>query len=137
VPTIAAFVGMVPSALWQGRDLLAERSPKDTRVFSRTRASLPVESVNLFAVRDGEWKLIVDQQNNEEFLFNLTEDAEETDNVLAENPDIAQALRSALAAHRQQCNALHERLAIPDHAAEPAEISDEIKQQLEDLGYMR
>lgn len=137
VPTIAAFVGLAPSVLWQGRDLLAGRPPKDTPVFSRTRASLPVEMVNLFAVRDGEWKLIVDQHTKEEFLFHLTEDAEETDNVVAENPDIAQAFRNALAAHRQQCNTLHERLAIPDDAAEPAEMSDEIKQQLEDLGYMR
>ncbi|MFO7975360.1 MAG: sulfatase [Candidatus Hydrogenedentota bacterium] len=136
VPTIAGFVKMPSSELWQGRDLLGGDSRRDARVFSRTRASIPFESVDLLAVREGGWKLIVDQHTDEDALFNLAKDPGETRNVLGERPKAATALRNALTAHRRQCQTVHERLAIPDDTAKPAELSDETMEQLKDLGYV-
>lgn len=137
LPTIAAFVGMAPSALWQGHDLLAERTRDDARVFSRTRAAIPFENVDLFAVQDGAWKCITDLHTGKDALFNLARDPGETQNVLDENPEVAAALRNALTAHRQQCEAVHERLAIPDAAVKADELSDETMEQLKDLGYVQ
>lgn len=137
VPTIAGYVGIAPSDAWQGRDLLQGDGSGPAYVFSRTRASLPVEMVDLHAVQHDCWKLVADQHTGEALLFNLAEDPGETRNMQVENPDIVAAMRNALAAHLAQCGSLRERLKIPEHEGEPAELSDETMQQLRDLGYVR
>lgn len=41
------------------------------------------------AIRDGEWKLLVNPDGTRLQLYNLTKEPTETDNVLSENPEVA------------------------------------------------
>ena len=136
VPTIAAYVGIPPSDIWQGRNLLEEPNAADRPVFAHTRGALPVELVDLDAVRRGFWKLVVDRRSGEKRLFDIEQDPLEQQDVLRANVEIADALGNTLGAHYEECHALHSRLEISDDS-QPKELSDEILEQMRDLGYLQ
>jgi arylsulfatase A-like enzyme len=53
------------------------------------------------AIREGQWKLLVNDDGSSTELFNMQTDANETNDVSQENPQITQRLRSAVLAWRK------------------------------------
>ena len=115
---------------------MEEPNAADRPVFAHTRGAIPAEFVDLDAVRRGPWKLVVDRRSGKESLFNIAQDPLEQHDVLGANAEIAGALGNALAAHYEECHALHGRLEIADDT-QPKELSDEILEQMRDLGYLQ
>ena len=62
------------------------------------------------AVRDGDWKYLVNYDGSDPQLYNLTKDASEKRNLLAQHPEIAEKLSSAV----QKWNA-----SLPQDAGNP------------------
>ena len=53
------------------------------------------------AVRDGKWKLLVNRDGSGAELYDVTRDPNESKNVIAEHPDVAERLTSAALAWRE------------------------------------
>lgn len=81
----------------------------------------------LRAVRTGAWKFIRGS-DGDEWLFNLEEDPDETENLAAERPD----RRDELTAILQDWTS-----TLPPVTGEPVEMDATTKSRLEDLGYLQ
>jgi arylsulfatase A-like enzyme len=81
------------------------------------------------AARTPEWKCLWHIVDNEIELYQLSDDPEETVNVSSDHPDVVEWLKSEMEAYRDAAQATDTDL--PD-----VEESDEVKQRLEDLGYV-
>ena len=104
--TIAAAAGVtVPrEAGHEGMNLLptaleSQRGPQARQLFWRTRAG----GVTQQAVRDGDWKLLVDGPSA--LLFNVREDPGETRDLAARRPEIARRLGALLRSWNQSVDA--------------------------------
>lgn len=81
------------------------------------------------SLRSPEWKLIEDGGAGATQLFDVARDPGEQRDLAAARPAERRALAAELAAHQQKL------AASPALAREQAEVSDEMKQRLEALGY--
>jgi arylsulfatase len=83
-----------------------------------------------WAVREGDWKLVLDDQAGKLELFNLAADPGERRDRLAEEPEVTERLLAEL-------EAFVERVGgdlLP--RAEEAEVDEELMRRLESLGYV-
>jgi arylsulfatase A-like enzyme len=62
------------------------------------RGGNPKASLSDLAIRDGNWKLLVDRNGRGAQLYNLADDERETENVAELNPKVTERLRQALLA---------------------------------------
>ncbi|MBD3246390.1 MAG: sulfatase-like hydrolase/transferase [Candidatus Omnitrophica bacterium] len=108
--------------LWEQR----ERGAR-TAIVSTTYAYFPreetLEAFSKYAVRDGEWKYLLDLRQEREELYHLSQDPEEQKNVLEKYPEQRSRLEKVLRDH----------VEIGGHTPEEKEA---LRQQLEDLGYL-
>jgi N-acetylgalactosamine-6-sulfatase len=103
LPTLCAAAGVTPPGddILDGENMLAafqgEKLIKKRPLFGRTypkpidRASYP-----RLAVRDGDWKLMMNNELVPVALFNIPTDRSETKNVLKKHPEIAKRLSDML-----------------------------------------
>jgi arylsulfatase A-like enzyme len=76
--------------------ILEEKAPQVERtLFWRTAGPAP-ENMNQKAVRNGDWKLIVDGAASRTFLFNVREDPGERVDWFSRRPDVAERLQNLL-----------------------------------------
>ena len=123
-PTILAWAGIDIPPPMEGRDLL-ERPEGDQpqRVFSQYGSQI-------YSLRTRRWKLIVGGKWANPMLFDLERDRAESRNVARANPVVVDSLIDELAIWR-------ETRPRPNLSTRPPmNIDEEVKQQLEALGYL-
>jgi arylsulfatase A-like enzyme len=128
MPTILGYLGLtIPEAV-QGRSLIG-RAVIEGEIYSH----LFLSGFPLYhSVVDGEWKLIrrIDEDGEQTYqLYNWVEDATETRDLAAEQPDRTASLVRALEA----------KLAADSEGEAAAEIplTEELQEELEALGYLQ
>lgn len=86
-PTLAAMLGLDAAPSWQGQDLLSESyEARPTLLFGRSAFSAN-------AIVDGNYKYIEYPDSEQRMLFDLGVDPHEQNNLLAREPDKADAYR--------------------------------------------
>ena len=104
--TIAAMAGVSApkDKPFDGIDLLpilSGKSPQTPRTLFWRRVEPKDPRIHV-AVRDGNWKYIVDKENGEQFLFDLGNDISEKSNLAMENPEKCSALKMKIAEWEKQ-----------------------------------
>lgn len=84
-------------------------------------------SGELFGCRTSVWKYIFRWGDDEEYLFHLAADPEESKNVLDAHPDVADRFRTIITDYRTKIDA---------GTGSNIEYEAEVKERLADLGYM-
>ena len=131
MPTLLSIAGIEPSVGLQGRDfstLLDRDSPEPSGV---SRASATSDRPGLHTIRTSDYKLIVDIDTGETWLFHAREDPGEQDNLSTERPEVVEELRDRLLtqiAESTAKGALGKRLAP---------VPNELVEQLRALGYVQ
>lgn len=130
LPTILDYAGLDPPDACIGSSLRSFDDPQweDRTVFTHAKEqSVPDASV---MACDGEWKLIAEATGEPTELYHLTDDPGETVNLVEDRPDVRERFADRLSTHLA---AVDERSTDAD---DPAEISDDIQDRLEQLGYL-
>jgi hypothetical protein len=78
------------------------------------------------SVRSLDWKYIQNRQRGTEELYNLSDDSEESIDVSEEHPDILDEYQKIL----------ERRLKSVSEQSRSVDISDNVQDQLEELGYL-
>ncbi|MGE4605468.1 MAG: sulfatase [Myxococcota bacterium] len=111
------------------RDGASLDSERPVFVYRRPFPDTYVEGIHvngdLYGIRVGKWKLIVGEKEHRRELYDLERDRDESNNVVAENPDVAAALEGRLERFKQQYRASD---AVP-------RVSEQDRKGLEALGY--
>lgn len=107
MPTLTKLVGYTPSSdlNWDGRDVWPLVTGEQQKAEPRT---LYIALPGSAALRDGDWKLIVNKENKQ-LLFNLAADPYEKTDLAKQEPQRVQELVALLAKMREK-----DRTAIPD-----------------------
>jgi len=123
-PTMLDVAGLDIPETMRGQSLV----PAIERGYSDTEAIISEwdhHGERVASVRTTAWKYIDDRLRNQEKLYNLTSDPDETTDVLQEYPDVADRLRDTLT-------------ALPDNSPREAipDLDEELSRRLRDLGYI-
>lgn len=84
------------------------------------------------AVRQGDWKLIIDERQDREELYNVKEDPGETSNRITEMPDVRVDLKEIL---EERTDWSDWSFAEFRSGGDTGEVPIDVQQQLKDLGY--
>jgi arylsulfatase A-like enzyme len=123
-PTICASHGVEPPAAFLGRDVF-EGGPRSVVATGSFRDDGPV-----VAGRADGWKYIhVGGDGASEELYDLSSDPGERHNVAAENPGVVEAQRDAIPENLFRGDGAS---GVPD----AEDVSDDVEQRLEGLGYL-
>ena len=104
LPTLAELldVELSPDRVIDGQSiaglLLGNREFKRERIFYW---SIPTPDGMEYAIRDGDWKMILNPDGEAEYLFNLVDDPYEIRNLLDEQPRLTKDLLEKFRAYRQ------------------------------------
>ncbi|SDE80932.1 sulfatase [Halorientalis regularis] len=125
-PTLYDLLGVETPEAVQGRSLepLMAGEEREEQVVVCTASG-----GGMLATRTPEWKLLWDREADTVELYHLTEDPGEEHDVSAESPEIVEQFRALLEDHAAEARAT-------DTDLPEVEESDEVKQRLEDLGYV-
>lgn len=125
-PTLYDLCGIETPDSVQGRSLvpLMDGESRDDGVVVCTS-----RGGDMLATRTPEWKLFWDREKDAVELYDLSADAGETKDVSDNNPEVVDQFVALLEDHVAQARATDAEL--PD-----VERSEEVKQRLEDLGYV-
>jgi arylsulfatase A-like enzyme len=128
-PTLLDIAGLpIPDDL-DGRSLV--RSVDERPVY----ATLSEHRKRLASVTAGSWKLIRDQRDGRERLYDLENDPGETTDRLAQNPEKTSALSALLSRRLGEDEA--RRAEARSEGDELGEVPEEVRAALEALGYAR
>ena len=134
MPTLLSIAQIEPPAGVQGRDFSALLDPllEDRHQASNaSRATATSDRPGLHAIRTPDYKLIMDIDTGETWLFDTGGDPSERQNLSAARPEVVEELRDRLLARITESTvdgALGKRLAP---------IPDELVEQLRTLGYVK
>jgi len=126
LPTLVTYLGLEVPADLRGRDLLAATALEPVPIFSYLHLDGPAR----LSVRDGRWKLILRYDGDRFYrprLYDLVSDPAEQHNLAGERPVRAGYLASLLRRQLQAEQVL---------ASEEAIIDDQIRKDLQALGYV-
>lgn len=128
-PTLIAYAGGTrPDSFWGHslrRLLEGEEWPREA-VLGDWAPDGPHDSERRYAYRDHRWKYI--RRGDDEELYDLSADPDETEDVAEANPDALERCRTAVDDHERDVDATMVDL-------DDAEMEDHVKQRLRDLGY--
>jgi len=131
MPTLLSVAGIGPASGLQGRDLshLLDVDPS-----ADTGASLGAATSDrpgLHALRTRDYKLILDIDSGETWLFDARADPEEQENLATRQPEIARELRERLLVHLAESTShgALEKSQVP--------LSEDLVEQLRSLGYLQ
>ena len=130
IPTVFAALGVAAPYRFQGINLLPIINGEQRIDSDRTRFSSQVERS---AVLKGGWKLVLGEAANVS-LYDWRSDPRELQNVLEENPAVAAELREEFDKMLADGHDLVQNFVQP--ADQELEITDELREQLEALGYL-
>jgi arylsulfatase A-like enzyme len=131
MPTLLSITGVSPPPRLQGRDLSGLLLGKAAPDASSTTLAAGVKwQPDLRSLRSGPHKLIVDLATGEAQLYDLDTDPTEQRNLADTRPELLDQLKAELASR------LREVAATPSLTPESVEVGDELRQQLEALGYL-
>jgi arylsulfatase A-like enzyme len=135
-PTIATLFDVEPPDRWRGQSLVEtlqagsvsiDRSHVFSELCHKSGLGGAVSLDSLVAsVRSLDWKYIQNRQQGTEELYNLSDDPEESMDVSEENPDIL----------REYQEILERRLKSVSEQSRSVDISENVQEQLEELGYL-
>ena len=125
-PTLYDLTGIEPPEAVQGHSLdpLMAGEDREERVVICTSSG-----GDMLATRTPEWKCLWDRAADDVELYNLSEDPGESRDVSADNPETVERFTGRLEEHLDE--ALATDTELPD-----VEESEDVKQRLEDLGYV-
>ena len=125
MPTALAHLGLAaaPTARGTDRSRLGEPDP-----FGLSIAEDVKWRPSVFSVRTADYKLVADLERGEYALFHLRTDPAESRDVAPREPETVKVLLGELKAHLEAT----ERGAL---VAEQAELTEELQEELGDLGY--
>ncbi|WEL21113.1 sulfatase [Halorhabdus sp. BNX81] len=125
-PTVADLADVPTPDSYRGRSLLAAAgSGEDVDVISETWQNDEYK----LSVRTPEWKYIWDRDAGVRELYHLASDPDETQNVINDQPDIADNLQERLREHLEELRETNETL--PN-----VSMDNETEARLKDLGYL-
>ncbi|ADQ67283.1 sulfatase-like hydrolase/transferase [Halogeometricum borinquense] len=126
-PTVLDFAGITPPSSMRGESV---RESFETGATDREHviSEYTYWDDRITSLRTPEWKYIVDYLHDREELFDINTDPTEQTNVLSDTPDVAAELREIVRTHLD-AEGEHQSTAYDD-------IDDEMRGQLEDLGYL-
>ncbi|HEX4500314.1 MAG TPA: sulfatase-like hydrolase/transferase [Scandinavium sp.] len=52
------------------------------------------DPVDMWAIREGDWKMIIDREGNPKYLYDMKHDTGEVNNLIGKNPDVRKVLRA-------------------------------------------
>lgn len=98
MPTLCGITGYVPKEdlKWDGRDILPLLRQKTTK--PRPRNFYWKFKHSQYAMRSGDWKLIVEKGKGDE-LYNIATDPYEKENIAGQHPDRVAKLKALIAEH--------------------------------------
>jgi len=129
LPTAAAYAGIPPRPEWQGRDILNTSNDPMRPVYTQTRSSLFESKVNFVAVRQGNFKLIVDENTQTASLYDLAADPLEAAPI--DNPEKKAELARLITQFHEK-NALH---PLSKNQQEKQSVDGQVLEQLNSQGY--
>jgi arylsulfatase A-like enzyme len=59
------------------------------------------DPTDLWALRDGDWKMIIDREGKAKYLYNLKQDRAETMNQIGKNPEVEKRLYEEFLKYKQ------------------------------------
>jgi arylsulfatase A-like enzyme len=136
-PTLLAAAGLRAPGGTSGRALLElardpERALDERALFAHRVRGASDEALGarrpLWAVVDGPWKLLHDEEQASLALYDVASDPRETNDLAGEHPDVVLRLRERLAAFRQSA-------VLRAGAGVEVLLDPELLQELEALGY--
>jgi arylsulfatase A-like enzyme len=95
-PTLLELVDLAVPSQFQGRSFVGAFSGGETPAPRPVVTETTWRNVDLLSVRQGDWKLIVDQRAAKTELFHLRSDPGERNDVVAANPDVVRRLGETL-----------------------------------------
>ncbi|ELZ14076.1 sulfatase [Haloterrigena salina JCM 13891] len=140
-PTVCDLLDRAPADNWRGESLLSildeGRSDENPKVISELCHSAdqglggPINRDKaIISVRSDEWKYILNNQIEKDRLYNLKKDEKEKENVVDDHPEIGDKLR------RIAEDRLAEITNDSDSESSNGDISDNVEDRLEELGYI-
>lgn len=129
MPTIFNIVGIKTDLKFRGRNLLGEESD-ESDIFSERRDLVNVNNYEQSIIKDG-WKLYR-KENEEYFLFNLSEDPHEQNNLI----NNINYNKYGIFLEKKLDNILAENLLGFNIRSIPGKISEIEKEKLKSLGYV-
>jgi len=126
-PTLLTALGLPVPPVFRGRDLLAAADSPGQE--PDVLLSTDWRDIGRWAVRRGDWKLIVHEDQDRRQLFNLGDDPHEQNDLLTQNPDLVEQLLEAYAHATKPIPGV-----TPDEASGEADASLEL--ELRGLGYL-
>jgi arylsulfatase A-like enzyme len=128
LPTLLGLLGLPPDPALDGVDLRAlwkspEHPPAERWLFAAGGPGRTADGIR--SVRNERYKLVLHKGSRRRELYDLAEDPQEGENLLGSRPRIAGRLSAELARF----------VASEREAPEAQEISRELRERLEELGY--
>ncbi|TKX61664.1 sulfatase [Halorubrum sp. ASP1] len=125
-PTVTELAGVSTPDTYRGRSLLdAAGSGEDVDVISETWS----DDDHKLSIRTTDWKFIWDRATDEQELYDLRADPEETENLVEAEPERAEEFRDRIVKHIEELRVTNETL--PDVA-----MDSKTEERLKDLGYL-
>jgi arylsulfatase A-like enzyme len=131
LPTVAAYLGIEASPVWQGRSLLTDRAESQP-VYSTTYGDSPRMKIHTSAVIVGSSKLIVNSRRDAPELYNLAADPQERRDLAATYPEKVAEMRRLLEEHLRENLRHRKAVGLPQTVSLPRELQE----QLEAIGYV-
>jgi arylsulfatase A-like enzyme len=131
MPTLLSVAGAEPPVGLQGRDVSAVLEGRAVEHPAITFATATQRSPGLYSARTADHKLIVDLDSTWERLFDLTRDQAEQQDASENQSHVADELRDRLLTH------IVESVAAGTLEVGEVEISPDLQERLEALGYLR
>jgi hypothetical protein len=135
-PTVAKLAGIeTPDVDFDGEDLSAAllgHEPVRTKPifweYGRDGTYLqpgkPTDQSPNLAVREGQWKLLVEHDGSRLELYDLSQDTSETNNVAERHPEIAERLSGQLLAWRKSLPSLPEQIPVRSDPGPTGPVAD-------------
>lgn len=130
-PTIIDIIGVNQPENWFGKSLLPVLQERVSKLRDHAITQRGIEDSFSLSWRTEDWKFIYNAFNDNEMLFKIDSKTDSQENLLASHREVSYELRGLVFEHLKKYKNIYskERLKSVD-------LDDELKKQLQDLGYL-